>query len=300
MIKYALGDFMEKEELLLAKESLEGFANCFSNANHNGFRTYASAIESMMIKEHNCTKDATMVIGSSLAGKLAQIIWDIKQTGAIYGDTIGGWKIATIIDITNEIIEKIDNKIKELEQVVLNESNNSFIDDVLKLCKIMQGNFTYLNAKENIRNDYVRDMLEYKGYLMKDQTRRSTSSKGNDAGEVDLMVCETSLQNQVIIECENLDSCDTSYILKHYKKIFDYDTLGNNINVLLSYVNVKDFEGFSKSYTDYVKSADIDYKCTEISEVILENTTTIKLFKTKHNRGKDVFIYHILVLFHTK
>lgn len=63
----------------------------------------------------------------------------------------------------------------------------------------------YYLAKENNRNDYIRDMLERSNYEVLDQTRRGLALAGKEAGEVDLLIKIEGMPG-TIIEALNLDS----------------------------------------------------------------------------------------------
>lgn len=69
---------------------------------------------------------------------------------------------------------------------------------MLEIAERLHRNFLYLEVKENYRNDYIRDNLLSKNYFVKDQTRQGESKNGNDSGELDLLVCENSLQQDII------------------------------------------------------------------------------------------------------
>ncbi|AHN24417.1 hypothetical protein [Lysinibacillus varians] len=87
---------------------------------------------------------------------------------------------------------------------------------------------------------------------MKDQTRRGSSAAGKSSGEVDIFVEKNGFPF-TIIESLNLDSLNTSYLNAHLDKIYSYDTTGNNFNVCLSYVKVRDFGAFWEKYCTHVK-----------------------------------------------
>ena len=101
--------------------------------------------------------------------------------------------------LSSAISEEIDRHNKEIQDT----DKNSFIKDLLNACTLLQRNKDYYDKNENSRNDYLRDLMEFKGYLVKDQSRRGISQSGKEAGETDLIFCETRLCNETIVECMN-------------------------------------------------------------------------------------------------
>lgn len=178
-----------------------------------------------------------------------------------------------------------------------------FIERLYNICIKLQGNAKYINATEDERNDYIRDMLEqYDDYEIKDQTRRGLSSTGNSSGEVDIYV-EKERFPFTIIEALNLNSLDKNYLAKHLNKIYTYDTTGNLFNVCLVYAELKNFAPFCEKYSDFVKGFTFPYPMTSIDENIDAefNGSEIKIITTTHNRsGKLTKLYHICMKIHSK
>ncbi len=80
----------------------------------------------------------------------------------------------------DSIWEKIGNK---GEMVTL---TNDIVKDVILVCAKLISNEIYYDASEDRRNTYVRDLLDEKGYVVRDQTRHGLSPQGKDAGKVDI------------------------------------------------------------------------------------------------------------------
>jgi hypothetical protein len=68
----------------------------------------------------------------------------------------------------------------------------------------------------------MRDMLSYRNYDVKDQTRRGCSATGISAGEVDILIEESNMPF-TIIEALILSSLSQDYLNKHLDKIYNYD-----------------------------------------------------------------------------
>lgn len=172
-----------------------------------------------------------------------------------------------------------------------------FIERLYNICIKLQGNAKYINATEDERNDYIRDMLGQYDYVIKDQTRRGLSSTGISSGEVDIYV-EKNRVPFTIIEALNLSSMNTDYLAKHLNKIYTYDTTGNQFNVCLVYAKLKDFASFWEKYSDFIKGFAFPYPITSVDENIDAdfNGSEIKIMITTHNRsGKLTKLYHVCV-----
>ncbi len=172
-----------------------------------------------------------------------------------------------------------------------------FIDRLYNICIKLQGNNTYIKATEDERNDYIRDMLGGKEYVIKDQTRRGLSASGVSSGEIDILV-EKDNAPFTIIEALILDSLKEDYLGKHLDKIYTYDTTGNLFNVCLVYAECKRFASFWDKYCDFVKQYKYPYPLISSDEIIDKKYvgSEIKIMTTTHNRsGKPTRLYHICV-----
>jgi hypothetical protein len=172
-----------------------------------------------------------------------------------------------------------------------------FMKDLLRACVKLQANIHYRNAREDTRNDYIRDLLSMKKYSVKDQTRRGYSASGLNAGEADIYV-EVDGMPFTLIEALNLDSLDKTYLNKHLDKIFGYDTTGHKFNVCLSYVEAKDFASFWDSYCKHVVSYNYPYSLIEAQADADRDFpySEIRFMMTTHNRsGKLTMLFHIAI-----
>lgn len=176
-------------------------------------------------------------------------------------------------------------------------SLSDVLKDVVLVCIKIQANNYYRDATEDQRNDCMRDLLDAKGYPVRDQTRRGTSNAGKGAGEVDLLIYKDEIPI-TIIEALNLTSLSTDYLNTHIDKIYKYDTLGNAYNFIVSYVKVADFGRFWNSYCNHVKQHQYPYDLIEVVDKISEkfDFADIRVLGTKHNRnGKETMLIHICV-----
>lgn len=177
------------------------------------------------------------------------------------------------------------------------EPIKKFISTLYQVCVKLQGNSKFIDASEDERNDYIRDMLDREEYVIKDQTRRGLSAKGERAGEIDILV-EKDNAPFTIIEALILDSLKEDYLRKHLDKIYTYDTTGNLFNVCLVYAECKRFASFWDKYCDFVKQYKYPYPLISSDESIDQEYvgSELKIMTTTHNRsGKLTKLYHICV-----
>lgn len=172
-----------------------------------------------------------------------------------------------------------------------------FINDLYNICIKLQGNAKYINASEDERNDYIRDMLEQRDYDVHDQTRRGISETGKSSGEIDIFVKKDNAPF-TIIEALILSSLEKSYLSTHLNKIYSYDTTGNLFNVCLVYLEAKNLAGFWEKYCEFVTHYDYPYPIISFDDNIDNDYlgSEIKIMTTTHNRsGQKTILYHICV-----
>ena len=177
------------------------------------------------------------------------------------------------------------------------EPIKKFIDILYQICVKLQGNSKYINASEDERNDYIRDMLDREEYVIKDQTRRGLSASGVSSGEIDILV-EKQRCPFTIIEALILKYLDKDYLGKHLDKIYKYDTNGDQFNVCLVYAECKEFAAFWEKYCDFVKGYKYPYPLVTSDESIDQEYagSEIRIMTTTHNRsGQLTKLYHICV-----
>jgi len=173
----------------------------------------------------------------------------------------------------------------------------TFIEKLFLACVKLQRNPLFNDVSEDQRNDFIRDILETSGYQVKDQTRQGLSGTGFSTGEVDLLVQNNDLP-LCIVEALNLRSLNKNYLNLHLNKLYNYDTLGNKFNVILSYVTIGDFGAFWNRYRTHIKDHLFAYQLIESDETILEayNYSNIRYMRTIHDRnGSKTHLWHVCV-----
>ena len=205
----------------------------------------------------------------------------------INGKTIYVIKVYHIFEGTSLLTDELESK-----------TIKRFIDVLYKICVKLQGNSKYIDASEDERNDYIRDMLDREEeYVIKDQTRRGLSASGASAGEIDILV-EKDNYPFTVIEALILKSLNKDYLGKHLDKIYSYDTTGDLFNVCLVYAECKEFASFCERYCDFVKQHEYPYPLISSDESINQKYigSEIRIMTTTHNRsGKLTRLYHICV-----
>ena len=149
-------------------------------------------------------------------------------------------------------------------------------DAIIKSCLTIQTNRIYYGSfSEDDRNTFIASMLESAGFLIKDQTRKSTTETGKSAGEVDIFIQDIENLPISLIEALNLAYVDKNYIATHINKIFT---------------------SFYKTYCNYVKSHNFKYRLVKLTEDSSVLYSELKKFTVVHNRnGVEVKIHHIII-----
>ena len=177
----------------------------------------------------------------------------------------------------------------------LKESNNELYDDIIFCAEKIQCDSALRGLKEDKINKKIKDLLEAKGYLTLDQTQQGKSLKGKEAGEIDILIKVNNFP-VALIEAMKLKYVDKDYICKHIQKIYKYDTLGYSQNYLISYVDSKRFENFSKRYNKYIKEMEYPYAVINFDNKIERQYSELRTYKVKLKReGIDTILYHILI-----
>ncbi len=284
---------MDVNYLKKTKSSLENLIKCLEDRQRKGFHNIISVIKSLMFNGADLKVDFSMIIPEKAAGDFPQMIWDINYTGAYYGAVINGYNVLDVVEITREIINAIDCEIlKEIET-----DNKNFLTNLLTACSLMQSNYYYHDTidengkeyvvKEDYRNYYLRDLFDFKGLYVRGQEHQGSSPSGRAAGEVDLLICHTELQEKIYVEGMNLHSLEAGTINDHYNKLFDYDASLNKNNFLVSYVVVSDFEDFLSKYKKHFEKYQGENKCESIAEETSDLANIKVLISKSIHRDKN-------------
>ena len=171
-------------------------------------------------------------------------------------------------------------------------------DNMLRALSKLQRNHHYdSSSSEDTMNDYIRDILDEK-YNVKDQTRQGDSENGDEAGEVDIQLCEYSLPI-VMIEGVKLDSLVTNKLNKHIDKVLvNYDPNGCPYVFVMIYTTVVRFDEFYKNLLKYLSEYEFPYeRQTEIEDMETGYTelrhAQIILLRSEKNVRLHFYVAHI-------
>lgn len=287
------------------KDLIEDLEKISIDKSHDISHDYSSAFYYLFIKDNIYVRN-----------EIVDILDDIYEISSIHRTIELIWRCG--FNLKSDILscdrgkasrKNVINSLKHLSEIIKKEiqriednDKNDFTKDLIDACACLQRNKHYFNTNENARNDYLRDLMNFKGYLVKDQSRTGVSQNGKEAGETDLIICNTDLCKRIVIECMNLNDNLSSYasiVETHYAKLMkNYDTNGNPYNILISYVKTNDFMQFSLNYTKIIENYDFEFKAASVKgdrEFKNENKE-ISILKSEHLRNSDnVCIYHILI-----
>jgi len=171
-------------------------------------------------------------------------------------------------------------------------------DKVLRALSKLQRNHHYnSSSSEDTMNDYIRDILD-ESYIVKDQTRQGDSTRGDEAGEIDIQLCDSGLP-LVMIEGVKLDSLVKDTLKNHIDKVLvNYDPNGCPYAFLLIYTTVVRFDEFYKKLLDYLEEYKFPYdrqsdiRDMETGYTELRHAQTI-LLRSEKNVRLHFYVAHI-------
>lgn len=199
----------------------------------------------------------------------------------------------------NELTDECLQNPQEILKIVYSfeENSKSLLESILFACMKLQGDITYKKTgiDENARNRKIADIIEARGFTVKDQTQWSKSATGNSSGEIDIFVTEADSTPKSIIEALILNSLKEDYLTLHLNKTFTYDVTGLAENYIITYSTAKNFVGLWDKYLQFIRGYSFQYPSTSVEELD-RNITDIRLAISKHKReGKEVSLYHIFI-----
>lgn len=194
-----------------------------------------------------------------------------------------------------DLKEQYDESKKILFDYNVLDIEKILYEDIIFCCEKIQADFTLKKALENTINDKIRDLLEAKGYDVKDQTRHGSSSTGKDAGNLDILI-KIGKKSISLVEALRLDSVKEEYLSEHIKKIYKYDTLGLRFNFLISYVKTKNFKGFCDRYIKLIQGTEYPYNLIQCLICNSKQHPEIRTIETVLDReGMATKLYHVVV-----
>jgi hypothetical protein len=179
----------------------------------------------------------------------------------------------------------------------------TLIDRIMKACIKIQRSDGFKDKSEDERTDMIRDLLQMvedvskeKKYQISGQERQGTTKAGKASGEVDLLICNMEGITVSVVEALNLKSLDTIYLNEHIDKVYKYDTLGIDINFLISYVKVAKFDDFWRKYVNHISTYSYPCPLVKVDQRIIgdHDYADLKYICTHHNRNeKETVLFQI-------
>lgn len=171
------------------------------------------------------------------------------------------------------------------------------LNDIIRSCETVCINQDCNYGKlENQINDYIRDLLEARGYSqIRDQSRHGVSSNGENAGEVDLLLKRND-REVAIIEGLKLDSINKSYIKEHIDKaVVNYNPLGTP-TFLIAYVGAANFAGFWNRLYSYLTLYEYPLEVKRELRELVQTTAAIKVAEILLDKDGFVFPMYFLAV----
>lgn len=190
------------------------------------------------------------------------------------------------------------------------ETREQLIQDLLSTCISMQNQKLYWHlpddersSKENIRNDYVRELLRSRKYHISDQSRNGISGGGIQAGLLDLDIRQHPDIPWTIYEALNISGiADRANWNTHLQKLLDnYNPNGLHFLFLVSYLECSrdDFPGIAAAYDEHMRwhePKNYERLSSSFACVPVEHAQYIRMTKCTYDRsGVPTTVYHILV-----
>lgn len=205
----------------------------------------------------------------------------------------------------------IDTLLNGTDSLIIRKKKKLLLDIAQSCVQLQQLHFM-MNAKENDRNDYLRDALRNKGYIVSDQTHVGIGGKGILAGSLDLQILHEDLSPWTNLEAMNLHSASGSqlqYWENHLDRLLDnYNFAGLPVLFLISYVNTAPdhFHTVCESYVEHIRRYQPPYAKLRYGSIAEE-----QIFAHRHAyflavrciydlSGTPITVYHYFVGFHSQ
>ena len=189
------------------------------------------------------------------------------------------------------------------------EKQRKLMADIRQACEKLQTRNIYWNTSEDVRTDYLMDMLTTKGYIVLDQHRTGISAGGIQSGELDLDIRLTQDDTWSALETLNLKGSSPSqieYWNAHLKKLLNnYNDVGRSFLFHVSYVQCQKNK-FGKICSDlyehmrFYSPPGFELLRRFVQEVPLgsreEQSRFLRMFKCVYDcGGVTMTVYHIFV-----
>ena len=191
------------------------------------------------------------------------------------------------------------------------QAKEKLLQDIAKACVQLQQNRLMFGAKEDDRNDTLRNALINIGYRVADQTHTGTGRTGKRAGSLDLQLQHADGSVWTNLEAMNLHSdskTQMAYWDDHLNRLMiNYNGAGLPTLFLISYVDcaVDHFHRLHGAYIDHMKEyapPKSELRHGTLTEVAFRDGqyACLKADRCTYDlRGTPVMVYHYFVGFPT-
>jgi small GTP-binding protein len=167
---------------------------------------------------------------------------------------------------------------------------------LLDASQYLQGIAKSIQPYEDSRNDFITALLTSKGLVVKDQSRWGVSATGKTIGRPDFRVFNPESGEEAVVEAFNLEHLAKGVIDMQLRKLFHYDSGGQERNFVLVYCDTSDFLKLWQKYLDHIAEIEFEHPLTVKPEEQKTKLTDIKLARAVHLRsGKETQVFHIFI-----
>lgn len=178
-------------------------------------------------------------------------------------------------------------------------ANEKLVRDILRCCAQLQDIGFYLDAHEDVRNDFLREYLRSGGYIVQDQTRSGTAGTGKRAGELDLVICTDQYTPWAACEAMNIHGSQPRGSWDaHLRKLLEYHSVQHLLNFLICYVDcpMDKFRLVCDGYLSHIQDHPGFYPLQSCSVVNTDPYRAIFAARCIYDQsGFPAEVYHIFV-----
>lgn len=185
---------------------------------------------------------------------------------------------------------------------VADQAQEMLLRDIYLACASMQRQMHYWDAMEDERNDYIRETLRTRQYIVSDQSRSGTSASGKRAGELDMDIRQEPDAPWTIYEALNISgTADKSKWNEHlHKLLINYNPNGLPFLFLVSYLECsrKDFPQIADAYDNHMRwhdPKDCERVHNSFSTLNEDRGQFIRMAKCTYYCGVPTTVYHLCV-----
>lgn len=277
-------------------------ANCSFNIYHileniNYFDFYPTLTDLIneLDEKFSCITNLETILFNSKEActQLEFSLYSIEEMNRLHEKQIS--YLSNIKDIITTIKE---SKLYKNENNILDLNKDKFDyqklrNDLIEISLLETKNRNAISEEsEDKTNDRFRNALSNRNHNVTYQSRGGESSSGINAGERDLVICNSQGIDESVIEAFILNSLDSTVINKHYEKLVKcYDTVGNEVNFILVYSKTKNFDNLWAKYVEYD-----GFDNFEDTEDKYSKKKNIRVGISKYG---EMMIYHLFINFYS-